>query len=91
MEADLVEADAELQYIRNKVGDDTFDKIYAEFSGDKDFDRANKIQNSFTSLNFTSTDREEFIEEVKHLFDSDGKRDIMEENALKGLKKLMVV
>jgi hypothetical protein len=89
MKADFVEHDSEIDFIRHEVGDDAYLKCKEEIDGDSDYTRIQKIQDSFTKLNFNAREKAELLEEINLLFDSDGRRDILEHNLFLGLNKLL--
>ena len=86
--ADFNESDEEKELVRSKVGKEMFDSVHLEFDQDNDFQKIQKIQNAVQELNFTKEKIDGLCEEVKEIFLSDGKFDILEQNLFRGLKHL---
>lgn len=86
--ADYVERDEERQFIQSKIDKEVYKKMRIEFDHDKDYQRIQKIVDTVEKHYSSEDEKEGLIAEIKDLFLSDGKFDILEINIYRGLKRL---
>ncbi|MGB0881093.1 MAG: hypothetical protein ACPGTO_11060 [Polaribacter sp.] len=89
MNADYKETKEELEMISLKSDDEIYKRMHAEFEKDNDYASIQKINESFQHLNYKKEEVDRLFDEIKKLFLSDGKYEILERNLMKGLKKLL--
>ena len=87
--ADFTESTAEMDLIKLKGQHSNFDKIHAEFDKDNDYQSIQKIQSAFTALGYSANEIESLYDEIKELFLSDGKYDVLEQNLYIGLRHIL--
>ncbi len=87
--ADLLESEEELDLIRAKTGTSDFEKIHTEFKGDNDFQSIKKIQSATRAHGYTKKDIAGLLSEMKEVFLSDGKYDLLEQNLFRMLKHIL--
>ena len=87
--ADMSFSQEEQDLIVKKINKETYDKIYAEFREDTDFQRIEKIGEASKTFLDTSDKKLELIEKIRTLFQSDGEYDTMEHNMMMFLKKIL--
>ncbi len=85
--ADFTESKVETDVIKSKILSD-FDKIHKEFKKDNDYQSIQKIQSTIVRLGYTENEKDSLLEEIKEIFLSDEKYDILEQNLFKGLKHI---
>lgn len=87
--ADYKETKEELKKISLKINNEMYKKIHTEFEKDNDYTSIQKIKNSFNNFYYKQEEIDRLFNEIKELFLSDGKYDILEKNLMKGLKRLL--
>jgi len=87
--ADFIESTDEIDLIKSEIDEPTYKKLHKEFNHDNDFQTIEKIENTVERLGFSTTEIDELIEEIKHLFTADDNFDIQEHNLFNALKKLL--
>ncbi len=87
--ADYVEQEEEKAFILSKIDRDVLEKMQGEFSADKDYERVQKIVAAVEKHFPSEQGKESLVNEIKALFLSDGKFDILERNIFLGLKRLL--
>ena len=87
--ADFDESKYETEYIKSKTSEKNFQKIYREFCSDNDFQSIQKIQTSIDNFGYTKKEIESLFVEMKELFLTDGKYDILEQNLYRGLNRIL--
>ena len=87
--ADLTESKVELDLIKSKIETSDFDKIHEEFNNDNDYQGIQKVQSCLEELEYSEEDKNGLLEEMKELFLSDDKYDILEKNLFKGLSRIL--
>lgn len=87
--ADYKETKEELALIASRVDAATYEKMHTEFERDNDYQSIQKIQYTFQKMRYNQEDVGDLFEEIKTLFLSDGKYDILERNLILGLKKMI--
>jgi len=86
--ADFVEQEEEMDFIKKKVSEEVFTKTHKVFNNDNDFQRIQKIERALKALNFSKEEKENLLEELQDLFLVDGNYPILERNAYRGLKHI---
>ena len=89
MNADYKETKEELEIISLKSHHEIYKKMHTEFEKDNDYASIQKIKESFHHLNYKKEEIDGLFDEIKELFLSDGKYEILERNLMKGLKRLL--
>ena len=87
--ADFSESKVEIDFIKSKIQSSNFDKIHSEFEDDNDYQSIQKIQSSSEEHGDTKDETNSLFNEIKELFMSDKKYDVLEENLLLGLRHLL--
>lgn len=87
--ADFVESEDEKELVKSKFGEDMFDSVHVEFDSDNDFQRIQKIQGAAQKLEYNKEKLDALCDEIKEVFFSDGKFDILEQNLFRGLKNIL--
>jgi len=83
--ADLEESKHETEFIISKSNLDIYSKMINEFEKDNDYQSIQKIKVSLEKHGYIRNEINMLYDEIKELFLSDGKYDILEQNLLKGL------
>jgi len=78
--ADGHESDEELKMIKSKTDEETFQKIYQEFSGDTDDERLDKIDAAIHLHRYSIIEIAAFRREMYEIFFSDCNFTMMEKN-----------
>jgi hypothetical protein len=86
-QANLVESDEELDFIRSKFDSVSIDKIYKDVKDLNDFYRCQIIIDFIKSNSFTQDELDGMLLEIEKIFKSDGQFDIMEQQSFYMLKK----
>jgi hypothetical protein len=87
--ADFNENTDEIELMSTKVSMDVLKKIEKEFMRDNDKQSIDKICDTFERLNYSSSELDQVFEDMKELFQIDGKMDILEGNLIRGLKHIL--
>jgi hypothetical protein len=87
--ADFTESKAEIDLIKLKGQHSNFDKIHAEFESDNDYQSIQKIQAAIAHQGYSANEIESLYDEIKELFLSDGKYDVLEQNLYLGLRHIL--
>lgn len=87
--ADFSESRSEIDLIKLKNSHSDFDKIHAEFESDNDYQSIQKIQDAIAKHGYSKNEIEGLYEEIKELFLSDGKYDVLEQNLYMGLRHIL--
>ncbi|GAA3630269.1 hypothetical protein [Flavivirga jejuensis] len=87
--ADFSESKAEIDYIKSKIETSDFEKIHDEFKKDNDYQSIQKIRSSIKDHGYTNDAVDRLFEEMKTLFLSDNKYDILEQNLYRGLNRIL--
>lgn len=87
--SDLEENNHERTLITEKVNRDNFESIYDEFNNDNDFQSIQKIVASLEKHNYSKTDLDQLLLDIKALFFADGDFDIREHSMLLFLKRIL--
>jgi hypothetical protein len=78
--ANFSESKAETAFIKSKTIGNCFERIHDEFDKDNDYQSIQKIRSALDKYGYLKDDRGRLFKEVKELFLSDGKYDILEQN-----------
>lgn len=87
--ADYFESHFEISYIKSKVKESDFDKIYAEFKKDNDYASIQKINNCIDRLGYSNKEKDLLFDEMRELFLSDGKYHSLEQNLHRALSNII--
>ncbi len=87
--ADFYESTFEIDFIKSKIRTSNFEKIYQEFKEDNDYQSIRKIQLSIKNQGYTDSDMDTLFKEIKELFLSDNKYDLLEKNLNRGLSRIL--
>ena len=87
--ADFSESKFEVDFIKSKIKTNNFEKIHAEFEEDNDYQSIQKIQLSVEEHGYTNDEKNRLFGEIKELFLSDKKYDILERNLYLGLSQIL--
>lgn len=87
--ADYFESKFEINYIKSKVKESNFDKIYTEVKSDNDYTSIQKINNTVVKLGYTSQEKDILFDEMRELFLSDGKYSSLEQNLNRALNNII--
>lgn len=83
------ESNHERNIIISKVDMATFQRIHDEFDQDNDYQSLQKIQEGLKQNNYTLEDIDQLLSDIKLLFHADGEFDILEQNMMLYLKRLL--
>lgn len=83
------ESAEEEEYILSRVDQKTYFKIHNEVVIDSDENNLNKIQQYLSENEFTQTEKEALIKDIKNVFFADGSVDIIEKKVFSILKKII--
>ena len=86
--ADFSESKIETDFIKSHIQNNNFDKIHQEFENDNDYQSLQKIQSSVKAHGYTNDDLNNLLAEIKTLFLTDNKFDVLEQNVFRGLKHI---
>lgn len=89
MNADYTETKEELAIFKEHYNSDLYEKLHKEFDLDNDYQTIQKIKTAIDTLGYTKEDINKLFEEIKSLFLSDGKYDVLEQNVMIGLKRML--
>jgi hypothetical protein len=83
------ESKEEQDYILNRVDEKMYNKIHTEVVIDSEETNLNKIQQYLSENDFTQTEKEALIKDIKNVFFADGTVDTIEKNIFTLLKKII--
>jgi len=87
--ADFSESKVEIDFIKSKIQTSNFEKLNDEFINDNDFQSIQKIKLSIKEHGYTNDETNILFKEIKELFLSDKKYDILEQNLFRGLSHIL--
>ena len=87
--ANFSESKFEINFIKSKIQTSDFEKIHDEFEKDNDYQSIQKIQSSIKDHGYTDDGIDTLFKEIKALFLSDNKYDILEQNLYRGLSHIL--
>jgi len=90
-QANLVESDEELDFIKSKYKTQNIDNIYKNVKNLNDYHRCQIIIDFIKENEYNQIELDELIHEVEEIFKSDGHFDIMEQQSFYMIKKLLKV
>ncbi len=88
--SNFIEDNRERNVIISKVDMQTFQNIHNEFDNDNDYQSIQKIIKGLETHNYSKDDLEELFIDIKLMFLSDGDYDVLEQNMMLGLKKILL-
>jgi len=86
--ANFSESKVETAFIKSKTIGNRFERIHNEFDKDNDYQSIQKIRLTLEKYGYSKDDTGRLFKEVKELFLSDGKYDILEQNLFRGLNHI---
>jgi hypothetical protein len=86
--ADFLESKVETDFIKSKTIGNSFERIHEEFNKDNDYQSIQKIRTTIEKYSYSKDAIAQLFEEMKELFLSDGKYDILEQNLYMGLNHI---
>ena len=89
--ANFFEDEGEKEAILAMVNPLTYKRIHKELEEDNDYQSIQKILFSIEKHNYSKERVEFLISDIQKIFDASGKSDILEENMLRSLRKLMFI
>lgn len=87
--SNFFESEDEKKEILHLVSNETYDKVHKELGRDNDYQSIQKILYNLKKFDYTKDQLDRLIEDVQHLFMSDGTVDLLETNMLSSLKRLI--
>lgn len=87
--ADFNESNIEVDFIKSKLKNSDYEKLHTEFEADNDYQSIQKIQAALDKHGYSEKEVNGLFMEIKKLFLSDGKYDVLEQNLLLGLKHIL--
>ena len=87
--ADSEETEEELNLIKSKVDEETFNKVYKEFVNDNEDERIEKIDDNIHHHEFTNMELAQLRREIYEIFFSDCNFQMMERNLDKILDNIL--
>ena len=87
--SNFIESNKERDVIISKVNMTTFQKIHKEFDQDNDYQSIQKIIKGLEEHQYSSDDLSQLFADVKTLFYADKEFDVLEQNMLLYLKKIL--
>lgn len=87
--ADFIETKEEIDYIKSKVSEADYQKIYNEFENDSDYESIQKIEYTIGKYNYTEAEIDLLFKRIKELFYLDGEYSAAEQSIFIGLKHLL--
>lgn len=88
-QSDYTETEEESTYILSKVDGESYKKIHKEISDDNDYQSVEKIQNYLAENSYFNADKQELLKEIQEICAADGSVDILEQNKMMFLKRLL--
>ncbi|MGV3631122.1 MAG: hypothetical protein ACO1O6_07945 [Bacteroidota bacterium] len=83
------ETEEEKRMVHNIIDSERYRKIHREFEMDNDYQSIQKILYHVESLGLNQKDLDILLREIRELFDSNRKHDLLEENMFLALKHLL--
>lgn len=83
------ETQEEKEMVHKIVDEDTYRQIHREIEQDNDYQSIQKILHNIKKFNLTQKDLDNLLSEIRSLFDSNHKPDLLEENMFLALKHLL--
>ena len=89
MKSNFHEEEKEEAFILKRVSEDVYQSILEEFKRDNEYHRAQKIQQGYHELNYSSEERQNLFCEIENFFKTDGHFDAVEQSNFFTLKRLL--
>ena len=86
--ADFVEHEEEVDFIKLKVEEQVYKKMHKIFNKDNDYQSLQKIQIVLQELSFSEEEKQQLLSEIQKLFVLDDHFTINEHNLLRGLQHI---
>jgi hypothetical protein len=86
--ANFSESEVETDFIKSKTRGNSFERIHDEFDKDDDYQSIQKIRLTLKKYGYSKDETGRLFKEMKELFLSDGKYDILEQNLFRGLNHI---
>jgi hypothetical protein len=83
------ESEEEKEIILTLVDPIVYKRIHRELDHDNDYQSIQKILHNVEKFNYSKDDLDELISDIQSLFNANGEHDILEDNLLLALKKLL--
>lgn len=83
------ETEEEKSKVHRIVSKEKYEKIHKELEHDNDYQSIQKILANIERLNLTQKDLDKLLQEIRDLFDSNDKPDLLEENMFLALRHLL--
>jgi hypothetical protein len=90
-QTDFKETNEELEFIESRFNKDIINKIHKEIAGYNDYQQIQIIIDHIKLHNFSQDELDDMFLQIKELYDSDGKFDILEQSRVYMLEKLLKV
>ena len=87
--ADSKETKEEVELIRSQAENESFEKIYSEFSGDTEEESLEKIESCVACHEYSHKELSEIRQRMKKVFFADQKYGLMERNLERILKRII--
>jgi len=87
--ADFVLSQVEMNFIKSKVNVDNFERIQSELNNSNDYQCIQKILLLIKKYTYSKEEKEILFKEMKELFLSDGKYNMLEQNLFRGLNHIL--
>lgn len=87
--ADYFESQLEMNFIKSKVDESNFEKIYLEFKSDNDYMSVQKIKHTMENLGYSNEDKDKLFDEMRGVFLADGKYQSLEQNLHRALTNIL--
>lgn len=87
--ANYFESEEEKDVICSKISVKEYDQIHKELAKDNDYQSIQKILYTLEKYKYDKDDLENLIQDIKKLFYADDEFDVLEENMLYALKKIL--
>jgi len=88
-QADFVVSQNETDFIKSKINMDNFELINHEVINSSDYESIQKILQSIEKHGYSKNEKEILFQDIKDLFLSDGKYEILEQNLFRGLSRIL--
>lgn len=87
--ANYFESEAEKEKILLMVDENTYKRIHRELDHDNDYQSIQKILHNVEKFHYSKDDLDELISDINRVFDANGKHDLLEDELLMALKRLL--
>lgn len=87
--ANFFESEEEKETILSMVDSLIYKRIHKELDHDNDYQSIQKILHNIEKFNYSKDFLDVLIEDIQRVFDANGEHDILEDNMLIALKKLL--